>query len=217
MKLVSIAVGKDVWSVPRGFGAILFSESTLWVKVAAARLHISVSDYVEALRRGEKFCGGCRLPRPRTSEFFGKASRCFDGMQSRCRICVAGKKKEHYSRSRDATRPKRLAYSRANRSKLYAYNARWQRERNAALRAEMLAAYGANCACCGESERIFLDLDHINNDGARHRREMGNQAQVLLALRAAGWPRDAFQVLCCNCNQGKARNGGICPHVKNRS
>ena len=31
-------------------------------------------------------------------------------------------------------------------------------------------------------------------------------------------PTGDYQLLCCNCNQGKARNGGVCPHhAKNQS
>lgn len=32
--------------------------------------------------------------------------------------------------------------------------------------------YGERCACCGETERLFLTLDHVNNDGAEHRRSI---------------------------------------------
>lgn len=195
---------------------ILFSSETRWIRAAAGRLRCSPEEYAAALNRGEKLCGGCRKTLPRETNF-GVESRTFDGRRSRCHECVSAKKQEHYKRTFHEQRPRRLAYARARRPQLYAYNAKWQRDRNARLRGEMFAAYGERCACCGESERIFLDLDHVRNNGAAHRRELGNQAQVMLALRAAGWPKDDFQILCCNCNQGKARNGGVCPHAKNRS
>ena len=38
------------------------------------------------------------------------------------------------------------------------------------LRADAIEAYGSKCSCCGESESRFLTFDHINNDGAEHRR-----------------------------------------------
>jgi hypothetical protein len=38
------------------------------------------------------------------------------------------------------------------------------------IREDVIAAYGGRCACCGEFERDFLTLDHVNNDGAEHRR-----------------------------------------------
>lgn len=196
---------------------ILFSSELQWVRAAAGRLRVSPEEYADALNSGRKLCGGCRQTLPRTKEHFGFDSKTFDKLKSRCRVCVSSVKAVHYTRTRAQQRDRRLKYQRDNRPKLYAYNSAWQRRRNASLRAEMLAVYGAACSCCGEREPIFLDLDHINNDGAAHRREVGNGAQVMLELKAQGWPRDRVQLLCCNCNQGKARNGGVCPHVKNRS
>ena len=63
---------------------------------------------------------------------------------------------------------------------------------------------------------IFLTLDHINNDGAEHRREIhGRQTaagyQTYRWLMRNGFP-PGFQVLCANCNHGKRMNGGTCPH-----
>ena len=81
-----------------------------------------------------------------------------------------------------------------------------------ALRAEALMRYGRICACCGEERREFLALDHINGDGAEHRRGMprGGLA-VPLDLKRRGWP-DGIQILCHNCNSAKQFEG-ICPHV----
>jgi hypothetical protein len=75
---------------------------------------------------------------------------------------------------------------------------------------EVIAHYGGKCACCGETERLFLSIDHINNDGAKHRREVP-ASSLYRWLKKNGYP-EGFQVLCMNCNCGKARNGGVCPH-----
>jgi hypothetical protein len=88
------------------------------------------------------------------------------------------------------------------------------------LRVEVMAAYGGpRCACCGESEEKFLSIDHVNNDGAEHRRNIGYgegngkgaSGRTLVWLKRNGFP-EGFQVLCMNCNFGKQRNGGVCPH-----
>ncbi len=88
------------------------------------------------------------------------------------------------------------------------------------LRREVFMAYGGfRCRCCGETEEKFLSIDHINNDGAEHRRELGYNSgngkgassKTLKWLKDNGFP-SGFQVLCMNCNVGKARNGGVCPH-----
>lgn len=99
------------------------------------------------------------------------------------------------------------------------YNRKRGREFWAQLRDEVIRAYGGYvCACCEETEPLFLEIDHINNDGAEHRRAMGYKGNgkgasscTLTWLKANGFP-GGFQILCANCNKGKARNGGICPH-----
>lgn len=76
-------------------------------------------------------------------------------------------------------------------------------------------AYGGYvCACCGETEPAFLSLDHVNNDGAQHRREIGGGGRKTYSWLIANDFPPGFQVLCMNCNWGKARNGGVCPHQK---
>lgn len=72
---------------------------------------------------------------------------------------------------------------------------------------------GYKCQCCGETERAFLSLDHINNDGSKHKREEKLQTgeQMHRWIIRNGFP-PMFQVLCMNCNWGKRNNGGVCPH-----
>lgn len=82
-----------------------------------------------------------------------------------------------------------------------------------ALRQEVLQAYKARCACCGEERTEFLAIDHINNDGAAHRKRVGHSS-VYRWLKKNHFP-DGFQVLCYNCNWAKYRYG-ICPHEKER-
>lgn len=68
------------------------------------------------------------------------------------------------------------------------------------------------CVCCGEKELDFLSLDHINNDGAEHRRKIGRQNTIKWIL-ANNYP-PIFQLLCMNCNFSKGKNGnnGKCQH-----
>ena len=79
---------------------------------------------------------------------------------------------------------------------------------------QVFAAYGGCvCACCKESEKSFLSIDHINNDGAKMRREKlysGNGTGFYQWLRKNNFPA-GFQVLCMNCQFGKKKHG-ICPH-----
>lgn len=75
----------------------------------------------------------------------------------------------------------------------------------------VLEHYGAKCNCCGEAEIHFLTVDHINNDGAAHRRTMNHANQWLWLVRNNFPP--GFQILCMNCNFGKRMAGGVCPHT----
>lgn len=81
------------------------------------------------------------------------------------------------------------------------------------LRHLALMAYGGyKCACCGETESKFLTLDHAMNDGSEHRKMIGNRgAGIFSWLKKHNYPA-GFQVLCFNCNCGRALNKGVCPH-----
>jgi len=86
-------------------------------------------------------------------------------------------------------------------------------QKNNALR-EMrncYAAYGNRCKCCGETNELFLTLDHVNNDGHVDRKVGLGGLPMYRKARIAGYP-DIYQLLCFNCNCGRARNGGTCPH-----
>lgn len=87
-----------------------------------------------------------------------------------------------------------------------------------------------DCKCCGETIFEFLQIDHINGNGADHRREIGmaqgdiNQVakqkeKGKISLGGNGfiywiirnnYPK-GFQILCANCNAGK-RTSRYCPH-----
>ena len=61
-----------------------------------------------------------------------------------------------------------------------------------------------------------MSIDHINNDGYKHREltNIGNGSTTYFWLIKNNFPDD-FQILCMNCNHGKSRNNGICPHKEN--
>lgn len=65
------------------------------------------------------------------------------------------------------------------------------------------------CACCEERNVLFLTVDHVNNDGAAHRRQLGYQ-NIFSWLIKNGCPA-GFQILCANCNLAKGWYG-CCPH-----
>ena len=79
------------------------------------------------------------------------------------------------------------------------------------LKISVVEAYGGKCACCDEDELLFLTVDHINNDGAEHRKALPGGSSFYVWLKNNDWP-EGFQILCFNCNTGKHLNGGVCPH-----
>ena len=81
------------------------------------------------------------------------------------------------------------------------------------LRMDVLNAYGHRCQCCGETQKEFLAIDHINGGGNEHKRSLGlKSAQAFYTwLRTNNYPKENFQILCHNCNMAKGFYGK-CPH-----
>ena len=73
------------------------------------------------------------------------------------------------------------------------------------IRVEVLQAYGGKCVQCGENRFPCLEMDHINNDGAQHRKEMkinGGSNALTQWLKRNNFP-SGFQILCGNCHRMK--------------
>lgn len=114
----------------------------------------------------------------------------------------------------------------ANRKAYRAKNAEKLREQRRAYRRRtrlrVIELLGRACACCGESEEAFLCSDHINDDGADHRRGLRNGKTyngphlMNLAILRDPNPHERFQLLCANCNLAKTRPEG-CPHQKGKT
>lgn len=87
------------------------------------------------------------------------------------------------------------------------------RERNRHLREEFIREYGGRCECCGEEQFAFLSIDHIDGGGKKHQQALGGGGgAVLRYLKRIGWPKEGYRILCYNCNCGRNRFGGVCPH-----
>jgi len=83
-------------------------------------------------------------------------------------------------------------------------------------RMRVIEAYGGKCACpgCTESRWEFLCIDHIDGGGNQDRAQTGLVCNKLyLWLIKNNFPKGKYQLLCYNCNMGKAAFG-VCPHIK---
>ena len=79
----------------------------------------------------------------------------------------------------------------------------------AKIRKKVIEGYGSKCVCCGESSKVFLELDHVNDDGHIDRRAGLSGVDIWRKAIRAGFP-PAYQLLCRNCNG--AKRYGVCPH-----
>ncbi len=66
-------------------------------------------------------------------------------------------------------------------------------------RKSILDTLGNRCVCCGETEEIYLEIDHVFNDGSK------DKAPSLKKIKEN---KERYQILCCNCNRAKHKNGG---------
>lgn len=130
---------------------------------------------------------------------------------SRCKLNPRVPKVSGGSYCRECLRERGRERLRNNREMELAKSKRY----DLALRKRVIDAYGGKCACppCGEMEFWFLCLDHVNNDGSAHRKEVGKGLAVYRWARNNGYPA-SLQVLCHNCNMAK-QYAGKCPHQTN--
>jgi hypothetical protein len=79
------------------------------------------------------------------------------------------------------------------------------------VKVAIIEKYGGRCVCCSESNLYFLTIDHVNNDGASEKRQLGNSSAIVRKVYRE--PRSsAYQLLCFNCNCAKGFFGS-CPHT----
>lgn len=88
-----------------------------------------------------------------------------------------------------------------------------KKKRKLLVKEQAIDMYGGCCVCCGEDHIAFLAIDHVNNDGGSKRKtgEHGCGDGMYRMLISLGKRSPEFQILCFNCNWGKARYGE-CPH-----
>ena len=120
-----------------------------------------------------------------------------------------GGKRYPNSRCRPCARAATSEYNKKNRATITSQ----RRELLYKLRDKVYAHYGNKCQCCGEPEKSFLTLDHMNNDGNLHRIKFNkSQWAIYNDIIERGFPDD-IQIACYNCNCGRTRNNGVCPHA----
>jgi hypothetical protein len=152
---------------------------------------------------------------------FGKNKSKPSGLADECKVCKSELCKEYQKRHKDKIKLKKHQYYIENKTEitektsLYAkehrewHNAKGTKAKNK-LKSEVFSVYSCGepkCKSCNESELGVLTIDHVNGEGAEHRRELfgnntGGGYKMYQWLKKKSYP-EGFQVLCYNCQYRK--------------
>ena len=111
--------------------------------------------------------------------------------------------REYYKRNREKALKKQAEYSK----KKGLVFMREANKKSAKKRAEDLyKLMGYKCVCCGITDSIYFNVDHVDNDGYLERNK-GKASKRLTASEYLKNPKK-YQLLCANCNHAKHKNGG---------
>ena len=127
-----------------------------------------------------------------------------------CRSCYNKIRRAEYRAT-----PEGIARQRESSNKSHQKHKRERNQattaRNRALRTTVIQKLGGTCACCGETEAIFLCLDHIKGGGRKEYVSLNGTLGIYRQVRDEGYPKDKYRVLCWNCNAALGLHG-YCPH-----
>lgn len=171
---------------------------------APCRAKSSMSQKRHMARR--RSAGLCLCGRPRLDG----AKQCQGCRESKKELAAARKAAGQCVRCPQAALPGRVRCGTC-RERVAARQARSCRD----AAEKVFAHYGLSCACCGESRRVFLSIDHIGGGGTKHRESLGGKSGsgFYKWLVRQGFPK-GYRTLCFNCNCGAGfRSGGtgVCP------
>lgn len=80
------------------------------------------------------------------------------------------------------------------------------------IRLKCIKNFGGFCVCCGESNQKYLQLDHIHNNGAEHKKNLKENNEFYGSFYKwavkNNYPKDVLQLLCANCHSAKSWHGG---------
>lgn len=132
----------------------------------------------------ERRCSFCHELKDMDLDFYRDKTRGH-GRAAVCKVCTPTKRRQ------------------------YNRKAKWVSSSKQRLHA--LAILGPVCLCCSETFIDYLQIDHVDNDGAEHRRTMRSSgAQSIYRYVIANPTTDRLQVLCANCHMFKTRYKKLC-------
>lgn len=131
--------------------------------------------------------------------------------------------KKHQRKSYYKHRDKRIKNSsdwkKNNPEKAKIHKIKGNKNDKSNLRHDVLSHYSNGwmcCVCCGEGIERFLTIDDVAGNHHLYKEKHGSGIRFYRWLRTNNYPK-GYQVLCFNCNSGRACNDDICPHVELRN
>lgn len=176
------------------------------------------------MSEGFKTCNTCNTPKLLSEFSTDRAKK--DGKRGSCKPCENTKAREYLKNNHSRVIETKKHYAQKNRPAIYAKHKAY-RERNleaykatekairVRVRLKVIEGYGGRCTCCGETQVEFLCIDHVNGGGNEQRRKGLTATRFYRFLIKNNFPKDAYQLLCHNCNLAKGFYGE-CPHNRRK-
>lgn len=92
------------------------------------------------------------------------------------------------------------------RAKINKRRKAWNKE----FKYKLIKLLGGQCECCQDTTLEFLQIDHVNKDGKKHRAEIGRSVQLYRDMYKNP-KKYQLRILCANCHFA-ITNSSICPH-----
>ena len=147
----------------------------------------------------KKTCSKCKIEKHVV--FFSKNKSQKSDYCNQCKECH----KEYSKNNKDKISEKKKEYYKNNKKKCIENSKKYNKK----YRKVVINHYtkGKNTCMwyegCDITDPDMLAIDHINNDGAEHRRKVGGSGNIVVKwLIKNNFPL-GFQILCCNHNQKK--------------
>lgn len=134
----------------------------------------------------------------------------------------------YYIENKDELELKRKEYCKNNKQKIinkgrrqYAANKTSTNRRHKShyhkIKNIVFTHYGYECTWCGDTDKDILSIDHIDNSGGVHRKQLKSEGfgTIYQYLLAKNFPQ-GFQTLCILCNfyKGRTNHFGILPEKR---
>ncbi len=142
-------------------------------------------------------CINCGKQPPQINKV--KCLSCLEAARQSCRKYNQTNPKAKEVKRRWKANPQSQAKNRETRK-------RWRLE----LKYKVIRSFGGKCECCQEDRLPFLQIDHVNKDGKKHRTEIGRSVKLFKDM-LKNPTRHKLRVLCANCHFA-ITNLGTCPH-----